>query len=33
MIGSTPEQFTLAVSTEAARWRKLVHETGMKLEQ
>jgi tripartite-type tricarboxylate transporter receptor subunit TctC len=33
MIGSTPEQFTLAVNTEAARWRKLVHETGMKLEQ
>ena len=32
MIGSTPEQFSLAVTTEAARWRKLVDETGMKLE-
>ena len=33
MIGSTPEQFTQAVAAEAARWRKLVDETGMKLEQ
>ena len=33
MIGSSPEQFTQAVGAEAARWRKLVDETGMKLEQ
>jgi len=33
MIGSTPEQFAQAVNAEAARWRKLVDETGMKLEQ
>ncbi len=33
MIGSTPEQFAQAVAAEAARWRKLVDETGMKLEQ
>jgi tripartite-type tricarboxylate transporter receptor subunit TctC len=32
MIGSTPEQFAQAVAAEAARWRKLVDETGMKLE-
>ena len=32
MIGSTPQQFTQAVMAEAARWRKLVAETGMKLE-
>ena len=32
MIGSTPEQFALAVTTEAARWRRLVDETGMKLD-
>ena len=33
MIGSTPEQFARAVATEAARWRKLIEETGMKVEQ
>ena len=33
MIGSTPEQFAQAVATEAGRWRTLVDETGMKLEQ
>ena len=32
MIGSTPEQFAQAVAAEAGRWRKLVDETGMKLE-
>jgi tripartite-type tricarboxylate transporter receptor subunit TctC len=32
MVGSTPEQFTQAVTAEASRWRKLVDETGMKLE-
>ncbi len=32
MIGSTPEQFTQAVVAEAGRWRKLVDETGMKLD-
>lgn len=32
MIGSTPEQFAQAVAQEAGRWRKLVDETGMKLE-
>ena len=32
MIGSTPEQFSQAVAVEAGRWRKLVDETGMKLE-
>jgi tripartite-type tricarboxylate transporter receptor subunit TctC len=32
MIGSSPEHFTQAVTAEAARFRKLVDETGMKLE-
>ena len=32
MIGSTPQQFTQAVAAEASRWRKLVDETGMKLD-
>jgi tripartite-type tricarboxylate transporter receptor subunit TctC len=32
MIGSTPEQFAQAVAAEAGRWRKLIDETGMKLE-
>lgn len=32
MIGSTPEQFAQAVAAEAGRWRKLMDETGMKLE-
>ena len=32
MIGSTPEQFTQAVVAEASRWRKLVDETGLKLD-
>ena len=32
MIGGTPEHFTQAVTAEAARWRKLIDETGMKLD-
>lgn len=32
MIGSTPAQFAQAVTAEATRWRKLVDDTGMKLE-
>jgi tripartite-type tricarboxylate transporter receptor subunit TctC len=32
MVGSTPEQFALAIATEAGRYRKLVDETGIKLE-
>ncbi|MEO7726647.1 MAG: tripartite tricarboxylate transporter substrate binding protein [Burkholderiales bacterium] len=32
MIGSTPEQFAQAVVAEANRWRKLIDETGMKLD-
>jgi tripartite-type tricarboxylate transporter receptor subunit TctC len=33
MIGSSSAEFTQAVTAEAARFRKLVDETGMKLEQ
>ena len=32
MIGSTPGEFAQAVVAEASRWRKLVDETGMKLD-
>ena len=32
MIGSTPEQFAQAIAAEYGRWRKLIDETGMKLE-
>ena len=32
MIGSTPEVFAQAVAAEAGRWRRLVDETGMKLD-
>lgn len=33
LIGSTPEQFRQHIVTETARWRKLVQDTGMKLEE
>jgi tripartite-type tricarboxylate transporter receptor subunit TctC len=32
MIGNTPEQFTAYVLSEAARWKKLIEETGITLE-
>jgi len=32
-IGSTPEQFKQHISTEIARWRKVVADTGIKLEE
>jgi len=32
MIGNTPEQFTAYVVSEAARWKKLIDELGIKLE-
>jgi tripartite-type tricarboxylate transporter receptor subunit TctC len=32
MVGSTPEQFRKMIITETARWKKLVAETGIKLE-
>jgi tripartite-type tricarboxylate transporter receptor subunit TctC len=32
MVGSAPEQFAEAIAAEASRYKKLVDETGMKLE-
>ena len=32
MIGSTPDQFAQVIAAEYSRWRKLIDETGMKLE-
>ena len=33
MVGSTPEQFRQHIATEAARWRKVAQDTGIKLVQ
>jgi tripartite-type tricarboxylate transporter receptor subunit TctC len=33
MVGSTPEQFRQMIVTETARWKKLVQDTGIKLEE
>ena len=33
MVGSTPEQFKQLILTEIGRWKKLVVETGIKLEE
>jgi len=33
LVGSTPEQFRKIIATEAARWRKVVQENGIKLEE
>ena len=32
MVGSTPAQFRQIIAAEAARWRKLVQDTGIQLE-
>ena len=32
MVGSTPGEFAQVIAAEHGRWRKLVDETGMKLE-
>jgi len=33
MVGSTPEQFRQVIAVESARWRKVVQENGIKLEE
>ena len=33
MVGNTPAQFARTVATETARWRKVVQENGIKLEE
>ena len=33
MVGSTPEQFRQSLVTDAARWRRIVQENGIKLEE
>ena len=33
LVGSTPEQFRKVIATEAARWRKVVQDNGIKLEE
>jgi len=33
LVGSTPEEFSRTVATEYVRWRKVVEENGIKLEQ
>ena len=33
MVGSTPAQLRQVVVTESARWRKIVQENGIKLEE
>lgn len=33
MVGNTPAQFAKTIATEAVRWRKVVQENGIKLEE
>jgi hypothetical protein len=32
IVGSTPEEFSQRIVTEANRWRKIIKDTGIKLE-
>jgi tripartite-type tricarboxylate transporter receptor subunit TctC len=33
MVGSTPEQLRTHIAAESTRWRKVVQDTGIKLEE